>query len=91
MKNTVNSLFDERIEPEIDDAKLADIWPIEMFWGAIKERLRGKQFNNELDLENQVLQQWRMFTVEKCQEIMEKIPNRLKLLIDQNGEQIHSH
>ncbi len=29
VKSTVADLFDQRIEPEIGDAKFADIWPIE--------------------------------------------------------------
>ena len=52
VKDTVADLFDERIEPEIGDAKFANVWPIEKVWGAIKEKLRGEEFNSELDLEN---------------------------------------
>ena len=63
--NTIGSLFDERIDPEIGDAKLADVWAIENVWSVIKEKLRGKQFENVSELENQVTQQWRMFIVEK--------------------------
>ncbi|CAF1189010.1 unnamed protein product [Rotaria sordida] len=46
-KEIVDSLFDERIESKIGDAKLADIWPIENVWRAIKGKLRGQQFDNE--------------------------------------------
>ena len=66
-----DSLFDERIEPKIGDAKLADMWPIENVWGTIKEKLRGQQFDNESKLEKKVLQQWKMFTPEKCRHMME--------------------
>ena len=38
--DTVDSLFGERIDPDIGDVKLADVWVIEDVWGAIKERLR---------------------------------------------------
>ncbi|CAF4759033.1 unnamed protein product, partial [Rotaria sp. Silwood2] len=63
--DTIDSLFGERIDPEIGDAKLADDWVIENVWGVIKERSRGQQFNDASELENQVAQQWRIFTVEK--------------------------
>jgi hypothetical protein len=91
VKEIVDFLFDERIDPKIGDAKLADIWPIVNVWGAIKEKLRGQQFENELELEKQVIQQWKTFTPEKCRQMMERIPHRLTLLMDVNGEQIHSH
>ncbi|CAF4663029.1 unnamed protein product [Rotaria sp. Silwood2] len=89
--DTINSLFGERVDPEIGDSKLADVWVIENVWGAIKERLRGQQFNDASELENQVAQQWRIFTVEKCRQRMEEIPDRLKRVIDQDGKQIHNH
>ncbi|CAF3088835.1 unnamed protein product [Rotaria sp. Silwood2] len=89
--NTIESLFDEHIDPEIGDAKFADIWPIETVWGAIKEKLRGERFENESALEIRVAQEWKMFTTATCEQIMEKIPHRLKPLIGQDGEQIHKH
>jgi transposase len=89
--DTIDSLFSERVDPEIGDAKLADVWVVENVWGAIKERLRGQQFNNASELENQVAQQWRTFTVDKCRQMIEEIPDRLKRVIDQDGEQIHNH
>ncbi len=88
VKNTVADLFDERIDPETGDAKLADIWPIEKVWGAIKEKVRGQEFDGEVDLEKQVAVYWKTFTAEKCRQMMEKIPKQLKLVIDKNGEQI---
>ncbi len=88
IKEIVGSLFDERIDPKIGDVKLADIWPIENVWSTIKEKLKGQQFNNEL--ERQLGQQWKMFTPDKYRQIMERIPYRLKLVIDQDGEQIHN-
>ncbi|CAF4080756.1 unnamed protein product [Rotaria sordida] len=57
IKETVDSLFDERIEPKIDDANLADIWLIENVWRTIKEKLRRQQFDNESELEKEVVQQ----------------------------------
>jgi hypothetical protein len=45
-------------------------------WSAIKEKLKG--------------QQWKIFTHDKYRQIMERTPYRLKLVIDQDGEQIHN-
>ncbi|CAF3139983.1 unnamed protein product [Rotaria sp. Silwood2] len=89
--NTVDTSFDERIDPEVGDAKFADVWPIETVWGAIKEKLREETFENELQLEKRVVKEWKTFTVTKCQQMMEKIPSQLKLVIDQEGEHINGH
>ncbi|CAF4332446.1 unnamed protein product [Rotaria sp. Silwood2] len=88
VKNIVADLFDERIDPKTGDAKFADIWPIEKVWGAIKEKVRGQEFDGEVYLEEQVAVYWKTFTAEKCRQMMEKIPKQLKLVIDKNGEQI---
>ncbi|CAF1287772.1 unnamed protein product [Rotaria sordida] len=88
VKNTVADLFDERIDPKTGDAKFADIWPIEKVWDAIKEKVRGQEFDGEVNLEEQVAVYWKTFTAEKCRQMMEKIPKQLKLVIDKNGEQI---
>ncbi|CAF4540605.1 unnamed protein product, partial [Rotaria sp. Silwood2] len=89
--NTVDTSFDERIDPEVGDAKFADVWPIETVWGAINEKLRQETFENELQLEKRVVKEWKTFTVTKCQQMMEKIPSQLKLVIDQEGEHINGH
>ena len=88
---TIDSLFDERINPEDGDAKFADVWPIERVWGSIKEKIRGKQFKNEDELEKEIVKQWKAFTVIKCKEMIEKIPSRLRQIIDKDGEQVHDH
>ncbi|CAF4882800.1 unnamed protein product [Rotaria sp. Silwood1] len=64
--NTIESLFDECIDPEIVDAKFTDIWTIETVWGAIKEKLRGERFENECALESRVAQEWKMLTTATC-------------------------
>ena len=86
---TVRMYFSERIDPEDGDAKYADVWPIENVWGSIKEKLRGEKFENERDLEKQVIKQWRTFTADKCKRMMTQIPYRLKKVIDLDGEQFH--
>ncbi|CAF3480899.1 unnamed protein product [Rotaria sp. Silwood1] len=54
---TIESFFDERISPEDGDAKFADVWPIERVWGAIKEKIRGKQFKNEAQRKKEIVKQ----------------------------------
>jgi hypothetical protein len=87
----VDLLFDERIQPFDGDAKLADVWRIENVWGMLKEKLRGKKFSSEKELEKEVRKHWRKLSVAKCKQMMEEIPNRLKKVIDSNGEHIHEH
>ncbi|CAF3470212.1 unnamed protein product, partial [Rotaria socialis] len=36
---TVNELFIDRISPQEDDAKFADVWPIGNIWGILKKIL----------------------------------------------------
>ena len=79
---TIDSLFDERVNSEDGDAKFADVWPIERVRGAIKEKIRGKQFKKEDELEKKIVKQWKTFTAIKCKEMIEKIPSRLRKIID---------
>ncbi|CAF1071853.1 unnamed protein product [Rotaria sordida] len=44
--DVVYDLFEERIELNDEDAKFADVWPIENIWGIMKEKRRGKIFEN---------------------------------------------
>ena len=89
--NTVKRVFINRIEPKDCDAKLADVWPIENVWGALKEHLRGREYNNIEQLKSDIKKEWKKFSVLLCQEMMDKIPARLKLVIDQGGNQIREH
>jgi hypothetical protein len=87
----VASLFDERVDPNDCDAKFADVWCIENVWGALKEKVRGKEFDNDSQLEKEIGKQWRSFTIEQCQDMIEKVPKRLQQVIQKNGEQIYEH
>ncbi|CAF3557640.1 unnamed protein product [Rotaria sp. Silwood1] len=91
VRDTVAALFSERIEPADGNAKFADVWRIENVWGALKEKLRGKVFATVLELEKEVEKEWRNFSKEKCEKMMDQIPYRLQLIIDNNGEHIHKY
>ncbi|CAF3709104.1 unnamed protein product [Rotaria sp. Silwood1] len=89
--DTVAKLFHERIEPVDADAKFADVWRIENVWGALKEKVRGKVFNTTLELEEEIQKEWKKFSIEKCAQMMDKIPYRLRLVIENNGAHVHMY
>ena len=35
--------------------------------------------------------EWKKFSIEKCAEMMDEIPYRLQLVIENNGEQIYKY
>ena len=87
----VQYVFPNRIAPSDCAAKLADVWPIENVWGALKEKLRGREYRNFEQLKNHIKKEWKKFDASFCEQLMEKIPARLKLLVDQNANQICQH
>ncbi len=42
-------------------------------------------------LKNDIKKEWNKSSVSTCQQMIDKIPARLKLLIDQDGNQIQEH
>ena len=78
-------------DPQDGDAKFANVWSIENVWGAIKEKIRGGEFDDEVELEKQVVQQWRQFTSTKCKQIMTKIPDRIREVINVSRDRIRGH
>ena len=89
--DTIDKFFNERILPHDGDAKFADVWPIENIWGAIKEKIRGKEFKSETQLIREINKQWQWFTPAKCKQMMEKIPERLRKVINNKGNQVYEH
>ena len=86
--NLINEEFEQRVDPEDGDAKLADVWPIENLWGMLKEKIRGVQFKTEQSLLNRINKEWKSITILQCQQMIDRIPNRLSQVIEKNGEQI---
>jgi hypothetical protein len=91
VRNTVAQLFNERVQPLDSDAKFADVWRIENVWRALKEKIRGKVFNTSFVLEEEITKQWKKFSIKKCAEMMDEIPYRLRLFIENNGEHVHMY
>ncbi len=52
--DAVKRVFVNRIEPVDCAAKLADVWPIENVWGILKEKLRGREYNDIEELKNDI-------------------------------------
>ncbi|CAF5069302.1 unnamed protein product, partial [Rotaria sp. Silwood1] len=86
--DAVKYVFINRIEVIDCDAKLADVWPIENVWGILKEKLRGREYSHIEQLKNDIKKEWQKFSVSLCQQMMDKIPARLKLVINQGSNQI---
>jgi hypothetical protein len=70
---------------------LADVWPIENVWGILKEKLQGCEYKNIEDLKTEIKKEWRKFNLSVCQRMIDKIPARLKTVIDEDGNQIKKH
>jgi hypothetical protein len=86
--DAVDYVFDNRIEPKDCAAKLSDVWPIEHVWGILKEKLRGREYGNVQHLKNDIIDEWNQISLSLCQRMIEKIPENLKLVIDNGGNQI---
>ncbi len=81
-------LFNERIEPEDQSAKLADVYPIENVWGWLYEHLRGIETSSTKDVKREVNKIWRQISPESCEKMMISIPSRMKAVIEKEGNQI---
>ncbi len=85
---TIDKLFIDRILHEEDDAKFADVWPIEKLLGISKEKVRGEQFSNFEQLKTRVNKEWKKTTPNDCKRMIDDIPKKLSDVIKNGGEQI---
>ncbi|CAF1078752.1 unnamed protein product [Rotaria sordida] len=83
--DAVKHVFTNRIGPRNCATKLSDVW------GALKEKLRGREYNDIEQLKNDIKKEWNKFSVLLCQKMMDNIPARLKSVIDQGGNQLRGH
>ncbi len=88
--DAIKHVFINRIEPINCGAKLVDVWPIEKVWGILKQKLRGREYSDIEQLKNEIKKQWNI-SISLCQQMIDKLVARLKLLIDQGGNQIQKH
>eukprot|EP01083_Nonionella_stella_P315938 1142962_1 len=77
----VDTVFENRIDAVRQSPKLADIWPIENIWGAIKEKLGHEEFDSIEELKEQINTIWRSFDENVCGRMMNSIPLRMKACI----------
>lgn len=89
--DVIYDLFEERIEPDDGDAKLADVWPIENIWGILKEKTRGKKFENLDLLVDFINSEWRKITPDQCEAMLDNIPKRLAKVVQLDGNQVYEH
>ncbi|CAM4989404.1 unnamed protein product, partial [Rotaria socialis] len=88
VRNAVDQLFSERIEPPDGDAKFADVWQIENVSGVVKGNVCGKLFDTSVELKEEIEKEWKTYLKEKCEKMIQGIPYRLQLVIENNGEDV---
>ncbi|CAF1447184.1 unnamed protein product [Didymodactylos carnosus] len=67
----------KRFEPNDEDAKFSDVWPIESVWGIPKEKTQAQTFDNLDSLADFINLEWCKITPEQCEAMIDKIPKRL--------------
>ncbi|CAF3794840.1 unnamed protein product [Rotaria sp. Silwood1] len=87
--NKIDELFYERITPDEEASKMADIWPIENVWGHIKEKIDGCEITNIAMLRNKIVKIWNTITPKMCSKLINSIPKRLQCLINKQGYPIN--
>ena len=65
--------------------KFDDIWGVENFWGDIQETTREKTFKSIDELKKYINKYWKKYPVEKCRNMIRKIPKRLQKVVQKKG------
>ena len=80
--NKIDELFCDRITPDEEANKMADIWPIENVWGYIKEKIGEHEVENLATLKEKIAQIWNTINPDMCSKLINPIPKRLQCVID---------
>ena len=85
--DTVKNFFTKRISTKVQAAKMDDLWPSEVPWAIIDEKLRQKKgaIKIKLGLKREITKIWRGITPEQCRKLIEAVPVRLKAIIQKEG------
>ena len=75
-------LFCDRITPDEEASKMADIWPIESACGYIKEKIGEHEVENLATLKEKIVQIWNTINPDMCSKLINSIPKRLQCVID---------
>eukprot|EP00973_Karenia_brevis_P094492 12422777-Karenia_brevis.AAC.1 len=80
-------LFKQRINVKVQAPKMDDLWPSEVPWAIIDEKLRKKKgtIKTKKGLKKFVTQVWRSITPEQCKSLIMAVPGRLKMIIKKDG------
>src|SRR5690242_8804964 len=81
----IDEIFNDRVKPEEQADKMADIWPIENIWSYIKQKLEGEEIKNVPMLKNKIIEIWRTISPQMCSKLINSIPRRLQCLINKKG------
>jgi hypothetical protein len=85
----IDGIFYDRIKPEEQADKMADIWPIENIWGYIKEKMKGEEIKDIPMLKSKIVKIWRTISPQMCSKLINSIPKRLQSLINNEGYQVN--
>ena len=83
----IDELFCDRITPDEEASKMADIWPIENVWEYIKEKIGKHEIENLAALKDKIVQLWNTINPAMCSRLINSIPKRLQCLINKKGIQ----
>ena len=89
VRERLSEVFEQRLDPDHQADKMADVWPIENVWGMLTESLRGRVFKSNASLKRAINKAWKDIDAATCSKMMDSIPKRLLAVIKRNGEQIH--
>ena len=76
--DVVNDFCEGRIKSNDDDAKFADVCPIEIIWELMKEKTRGKKFENLDSLVDFVNSEWQKIIPQQCEAMIDNMSKHLQ-------------
>jgi transposase len=68
-----------------------DLSPIEMIWTIIKCRLKGRRFNNEIELFTAIQAEWDLLVQRTIDNLLSSFRARCQICVAHNGESLKGH
>jgi hypothetical protein len=62
-----------------------DLNPIEHIWSMIDQRISGIRFDSLAQLEDELVRQWNAITRTECINLIESMPERIRVCLKANG------
>ena len=89
-EGAVKELFKSRISTKVQAPKMDDLWPSEVPWAILDEKIRQKKdrIKTKHGLKRVITNAWRSITSEQCKALIEAVPKRLKTIQQSGGERL---